>query len=131
MVDKAGEKRETEERLTGPGARGCSLTSHSSLATVAAASVLFTIALMLISRQIRGSETGDSAIWDYVAQSIMRGQIPYKDVVEIKLPGAAYLGAMAIWVGKLFGIRDLIAIRLLNFGMVGALSAATFSVADL
>src|SRR5262245_10421409 len=131
MVDRPGETRENEERLSVPGTLGFSLPNHWSLANVAAASFLFTIALMLISRQIRGSETGDSAIWDYVAQSIMRGQIPYKDVVEIKLPGAAYLGAMAIWVGKLFGIRDLIAIRLLNFGMVGALSAATFSVAEL
>jgi hypothetical protein len=38
---------------------------------------------------------------------------------------------MAIWAGKLFAIRDLIAIRLLNFAMVGALAALTFSVAEL
>src|SRR5262249_10425955 len=108
-----------------------SLGGRWSLANMAAASFLFTIALMLVSRQVGGSETGDSAIWDYVAQSIIRGQIPYKDVVEIKLPGAAYLGATAIWIGKLFGVRDLIAIRLLNLAMVGSLSAITFLVAEV
>src|SRR5215471_10203617 len=98
---------------------------------VAAAAFLFAIALMLLSRQIGRPEAGDSAIWDYVAQSIVRGQVPFRDVVEIKLPGAAYLSAIAIFAGKLFGIRDLIAIRLLNFAMVGSLAAFTFSVAEL
>jgi hypothetical protein len=51
--------------------------------------------------------------------------------VEIKLPGAAYLSAMAIWAGKLFGVRDLIAIRLLNFAMVGSLASLTLVVAEL
>ena len=99
--------------------------------TSAAAAFLLVIALMILSRQIGRPEAGDSAIWDYVAQSIVRGQVPYRDVVEIKLPGAAYLSAMAIWTGKLFAIRDLIGIRLLNFAMVGALAALTFSVAEL
>src|SRR5215470_19900210 len=88
--------------------------------TVASAAFLIAVALMLLSRQIGRPEAGDSAIWDYVAQSIVRGQIPYRDVVEIKLPGAAYLSAIAIFAGKLFGIRDLIAIRLLNLAMVGS-----------
>ena len=98
---------------------------------VAAACFLLTVAMMLISRQIGRAEAGDASIWDYVAQSILRGQVPYKDVVEIKLPGAAYLSAAAIRTGGWLGIRDLIAIRLLNFALVGALSAVTYSVADL
>src|SRR5262249_12651573 len=131
MVDKVKEKCETAENVSLPRALVSSSGSGWSMANMAAASLLFTIVLMLISRQIGASETGDSAIWDYVAQSILRGQVPYRDVVEIKLPGAAYLSAMAIWTGKLFAIRDLIAIRLLNFAMVGALAALTFSVAEL
>jgi hypothetical protein len=102
-----------------------------TIPAVAAACFLITVAIMLISRQIGRSEAGDASIWDYVAQSILRGQVPYKDVVEIKLPGAAYLGAAAIWTAKWFGIRDLIAIRLLNFALIGALSAVTYSVAEL
>src|SRR5262249_9967897 len=82
-----------------------------------------------VSRQIRRAEAGDSAIWDYVAQSILRGQVPYKDVVEIKLPLMAYMSAGAAAIGKWFGIRDLIAIRALDFLLVGALSAATCLVA--
>jgi len=90
---------------------------------------LFTVALMIVSRQIGQAEAGDSSIWDYVAQSILRGQVPYRDIVEIKLPGSAYMSAAAIYAGKWLGLRDLIAIRLLNVGLVGSLAAVTYSVA--
>lgn len=38
---------------------------------------LFSIAVMLLWRLLDQAEGGDSAIWDYIAQAILRGQIPY------------------------------------------------------
>lgn len=90
---------------------------------------LFTLAVMVIYRQLSQPEGGDSAIWDYVAQCIIRGQIPYRDVVEIKTPGSAYLSASAMWIGTRLGVRDVMAVRLMQMGLVGLLSTTTYLVA--
>ena len=84
---------------------------------------------MVLYRQLSQPEGGDSAIWDYVAQCIMRGQIPYRDVIEIKTPGSAYLSAVAMWIGTRLGFRDLMAVRLMQMGLVGLLSTTTYLVA--
>lgn len=89
---------------------------------------LITVIVMLLYRKLNQAEGGDSAIWDYVAQCILRGQAPYRDVVEIKSPLSAYLSAAAMFIGKSFGIRDVIAVRLLNVVMAGLLSTTTFLV---
>src|SRR5580765_7057685 len=58
---------------------------------------------------------GDRANWDYFAQVIARGGVPYRDVVNIKSPLSAYIGAAAILVGKPFGLGDVLAIRITFF----------------
>lgn len=90
--------------------------------------LLITVIVMLLYRKLTQPEGGDSAIWDYVAQCILRGQVPYRDVVEIKSPLSAYLSAAAMFIGKSVGLRDVIAVRLLNIVMAGLLSAAILSV---
>jgi len=92
---------------------------------------VFAVGIMLVHRPWSQIEVGDEAIWDYIAQSIVRGQVPYRDVVEIKTPLSAYLGALAIAGGKLVGMRDVMAIRALNVAMIGFLSAVTFLVGEL
>lgn len=87
---------------------------------------LITVIVMLLYRKLNQPEGGDSAIWDYVAQCILRGQVPYRDVVEIKSPLSAYLSAAAMFIGKLVGIRDVIAVRLVNVLMAGLLSSVTY-----
>lgn len=74
---------------------------------------------------------GDLSMWDYMAQSIARGAVPYRDVVNIKTPLGAYLGAAAIWIAKPLGIRDLLAIRyafLLQAALVVAFTYLVFEV---
>ena len=93
------------------------------------AAFVLAVGVMLIHRPWSQIEAGDEAIWDYVAQCILRGQIPYRDVVEIKAPLGAYLSAAAMLVGKSAGIRDVIAVRMLNVVMAGLLSSVTFLVA--
>lgn len=88
-------------------------------------------AVILIHRPFSTPENGDPAIYDYIAQSILRGQVPYKDVVDIKGPGAAYLSAAAMFTGKFFGIRDVLGVRALNVVLIGLLSSLTFLVAQL
>lgn len=83
----------------------------------------------LMYRPFAQAEIGDQSIWDYIAQSILRGQLPYRDVVEIKTPLSAYLSAIAIATGRPFGIRDVIAVRLLHVLLVGAIAATTYLVA--
>jgi hypothetical protein len=72
---------------------------------------------------------GDRANWDYFAQVIARGGVPYRDVVNIKSPLSAYIGAAAIMAARPFGLRDVLAIRF-TFILLAALTVAfTFLVA--
>ncbi|HVG22204.1 MAG TPA: hypothetical protein VNI02_24420, partial [Blastocatellia bacterium] len=72
---------------------------------------------------------GDRANWDYFAQVIARGGVPYRDVVNIKSPLSAYVGAAAIMATRPFGLRDVLAIRA-AFILLAALTVAfTFLVA--
>lgn len=98
--------------------------------TLAILAFLISTLVMLSHRPFRQAELGDTAFYDYIAQSIVRGQLPYRDVVDIKWPGAVHLSALAIVIGKPFGIRDVIAIRLLNIVLVGVLTAIIFLVAE-
>ena len=45
---------------------------------------VFAFGLTLYNGKILSPERGDPAMWDYTAQSIVRGQIPYRDAVELK-----------------------------------------------
>jgi hypothetical protein len=99
-------------------------------ATLASACFLVTVTLMFMYRPFSQAETGDSALIDYIAQCVVRGQIPYRDVIEIKAPGSFYLGALAMEAGKILGIRDIIAARLLYIALAGFLSAVVYLVAE-
>ena len=98
--------------------------------SLAAAGFLLVALVMLLHRPFSQGEGGDTGFYDYVAQSVLRGQIPYRDVVDIKWPGAAHLSALAMAIGKPLGIRDLIAVRLLNIVLVGLLSTINFLIAE-
>jgi DolP-mannose mannosyltransferase len=75
-------------------------------------------------------ERKDTANWDYFAQVIARGGTPYRDVVNIKTPLSAYVGAAAILISKPFGLRDIYAIRI-TYTLLAALTIAfTFLVAS-
>lgn len=91
---------------------------------------VISIALILAWRLLDQAEGGDSAIWDYVAQSILRGQVPYRDVVEIKGPLSAYVSAIAMWLGKSVGLRDVLAVRFMQVVLAGLLSSVTFLVTE-
>ena len=74
---------------------------------------------------------GDRANWGYFAQVIARGGVPYRDVVNIKSPLSAYIGAAAIIAARPFGVREIYATRA-TFVLLAALTVAfTFLVASL
>lgn len=89
------------------------------------------VIVMVLYRPFTRPEIGDPTIYDYVAQSILRGQLPYRDVIDIKAPCSQYLSAAAIVFGKLFGVRDIIAIRALHVVLVGLFCALIFLVANI
>src|ERR1041384_603426 len=103
---------------------GRSLTGRQVILLALVLSVL----VMIAHRPLIRSAGGDTTVYDYVAQSILRGQVPYRDVVDIKFPGAAHLSALAMFVFKPFGIRDLIAVRILNVILVAFLEIIIFLV---
>src|SRR5713226_5468072 len=107
------------------------LVERTDRRTLAIIAFLFGAALMLAYRPWTQIEVGDPAVYDYVAQSILRGQMPYRDVVDIKGPGGAYLSALAMLAGKAVGLRDVIAVRLLHVVLVGFLAAITYLVAEI
>ena len=92
---------------------------------------LIGVIVMVLYKPFARAEVGDPTIYDYVAQSILRGQLPYRDVIDIKGPGAQYLSAAAIIVGRVSDLRDIFAIRVLHVVLVGLLSAITFLVANI
>jgi hypothetical protein len=114
---------EDESRAGGP------LNRAWLLRVLVLSAFTLTVAVVLTHRPWDRPERGDEAIWDYVAQSIVRGQVPYRDVVEIKSPLSAYLSAAAIVIGRAAGVKDVFAVRLLNVLMVGLVSVFTFLVA--
>lgn len=126
---------ETKEAPTGAidnandsWARFCALCDARKLVLLA---FLIGVIVMVLYKPFARSEVGDPTIYDYVAQAILRGQLPYRDVIDIKGPGAQYLSAAAIIVGKVFDLRDILAIRALHVILVGLLSAITFLVANI
>src|SRR5262249_24638889 len=107
------------------------LTAGENSRRILIAAFIIGVAVTLAHRPWRQIEIGDEAIWDYVAQSILRGQVPYRDVVEIKTPGTAYLSAMAIAIARPFALRDVLAVRVLYTLMVGLISAISFALAEI
>jgi hypothetical protein len=71
----------------------------------------------------------DRANWDYFAQVIARGGVPYHDVVNIKAPLSAYIGAAAIVVTKPLGLRDIFAIRIVYLLLASLIVGFTFLIA--
>jgi hypothetical protein len=91
--------------------------------------VLILATMVLLQAQFwRQPSGGDYANWDYVAQVIARGGVPYRDAVNNKSPLSAYIGAAAIIATRPFGLRDVLAIRII-FIVLSALTVAfTFLV---
>jgi hypothetical protein len=95
---------------------------------LALAAFLIGSVVVLADRPFTHGETGDCSIFDYIAQSIIRGQVPYRDVIDPKGPGSAYISAAAMAAGRSVGLRDIIAVRWLHVLMMGLLAATTFLV---
>jgi len=76
--------------------------------------ITFAVALLcFLSFQFwKQPSESDRANWDYISQVIARGGVPYRDVVNIKTPLSAYIGAAAIVTARPFGLRDIFAIRI-------------------
>ena len=74
-------------------------------------------------------EVGDSAGYDYIAQSILRDSFLIATWLISRLPGSMYLSAGAMAAGKLVGLRDVVSVRLLQSLLVGFLCVVTFYVA--
>ena len=90
---------------------------------------LFAMALTCLYHPLTRAVTGDNAIYVYIAQTIARGGVPYRDVVDIKGPGSVYISAIAMIAGRLFGISQIVADRVAQILMTGALCSVTFLMA--
>ena len=71
----------------------------------------------------------DRANWDYISQVIARGGVPYRDVVNIKTPLSAYIGAAAIVTTRPLGLRDIFAIRIAYLLLAALTVGYTYLVA--
>jgi hypothetical protein len=97
---------------------------------IAIVAVMIGVAVMLMYRPLRQMEGGDSAVYDYMAQSIVRGQVPYRDAIDSKGPASLYLSALVMVLGKAFRLQDILAVRLFYVLLVGALCVITYFVAE-
>jgi hypothetical protein len=89
----------------------------------------FTIGVSFLYRPLSQPERGDPAIYEYIAQTILRGGLPYRDVIDPKGPGAMYVSAGAMWAGRHLGIQDVLAVRYVYILLAGVLSVLTALVA--
>src|SRR5215471_1240678 len=78
---------------------------------IPAAAFCLTIGVSFLYRPLSQPERGDPAIYEYIAQTILRGGVPYRDVIDPKGPGAMYASAAAMWAGRRLGIQDVLAVR--------------------
>jgi hypothetical protein len=90
---------------------------------------LITLAVFAMYRPLRQPVSGDPSIYNYIAQSILRGQVPYRDVVDIKGPVSYYISAAAMLIGRAAGIGDVGADRLIHGAMLGLLVWSVFELA--
>jgi len=97
---------------------------------IAIVAFLLGVAITLAYRPFSQPVRGDTGIYDYIAQSILRGQVPYRDVIDPKTPASMYMSAFAMAAGRSVGISDVAAVRWLNALMTGLLLALNFLVAD-
>lgn len=128
-----GIQNENKTESRGDGAQPPSrtlLSRFSSRPALVFLVFLMGATVMLMYRPFSQMEGGDDAIWDYISQSIVRGQAPYRDVIENKAPGAGYLSALMIQAGKLAGLRDVIAIRSGYVGLAALLCVLTYLVGE-
>jgi hypothetical protein len=106
------------------------LVNSSTPTTLSVCIFLLTALMMLAYRPFSQAESGDSAFYDYFAQLILRGQVPYRDAIDIKAPGSFYLSALAMAAGRALGVRDIIAARLLHIFMASLLSVVVYLVGE-
>lgn len=117
---------ESEQKTFWPG-----LKQSSRTRVLAIVAFLLGVTVMVMYRPFSQLEGGDSAIWDYISQSIVRGQVPYRDVIENKAPGAGYLSALVMAAGKLAELQDVMSVRLLYVLLAGLLCTFTYLVAEI
>jgi hypothetical protein len=92
------------------------------------------VAAMIVLCQFqfwRLAAKGDRANWDYFAQVIARGGVPYRDVVNIKTPLSAYIGAAAILATRPFRLREIYATRAASILLAALAVAFTLLVGSL
>lgn len=90
----------------------------------------FTSFLILSKGWILAPERADPAMWDYMAQAIVRGQVPYRDVVNIKTPLSAYISALGILIGRACGFNELMAIRYVGVVLAALLVVITYLITE-
>jgi hypothetical protein len=107
------------------------IAGNKAAVMIGLAAFLIGVAVMLMYSPRRQMEVSDQAVYDYMAQCIVRGQIPYRDVIDSKGPGSLYISALVMAAGKAVGFQDILAVRLFYVLLVGALCAVTYFVAEL
>ncbi|MFL6278023.1 MAG: DolP-mannose mannosyltransferase [Blastocatellia bacterium] len=105
------------------------LAAITPTAWLALAVFLLGALVMLMYHPFQQIVHNDSAIYDYMAQCVLRGQVLYRDVIDSKAPGSLFLSALVMAVGKAFGLQDIIAVRAFYVLLAGVLCAMTFLVA--
>jgi hypothetical protein len=110
--------------------RNESLNTRITSIRLAVAAAVLGAAVTLAYRPFSQTVRGDCGIYDFIAQSILRGEVPYRDVIDPKAPLSMYLSAMAMAIGRSMGARDVIAVRWLCVLMAGLLSAITYLTAE-
>lgn len=126
MLETASDDSSSEERGV-----SVSRTRRATSTRVMVIAVFFLASgVMLLYKPFTQPEAGDPALYDYMAQCIVRGQVPYRDVVDGKAPGSLYLSAVAMATSKAIGFRDIIGVRLMNVLLMGLLSALVYAVVE-
>lgn len=106
---------------------GCALLEHAlvlNMFRITLCFVLLTAALLFFVATWRWPFVGDAAFFHYMVSLLHLGQAPYRDFVDVNLPGTYAVQATVI---ALLGSGPR-AFRLFDFSLLAAIAAAMFAL---
>ena len=119
------------KRMRRPGSLAAVFSEKRATLVIAVAAFVLGSAIIFMYQPFQQMEGGDAAVYDYMAQCIVRGQVPYRDAIDSKGPGSLYVSALVMAAGNAVGIQDVLAVRMFYVLLVGALCVITYLAAEL
>lgn len=112
-------------RGRGPGltARPAGPTARVLLVVTGVLALVVRLGPVIAAGALRGAMSYDEGVHLQVAQRLLAGQLPYRDVLFVHPPGVVLAQVPIAWLGRLVGEPDALAVSRCLVAVIGALTA--------